>query len=103
MAPKYILSTRYPFLHRYNSDLPRQIEALRRDNEGLRVKLVAVQETKVAAIRQAENLRKEKERLRAKVASLKQKLTQSELKNEQLAARIGELQEAVESLSSRPS
>jgi chromosome segregation ATPase len=103
MIPKFVVGGKYPFVHPYVPDLPKQIEALRKENELLRAKLVAAQEEKGLALQHADRLRKEKERLRAKVASLKQTISVEEQKNQQLVSRIEELLGQVESLSATQS
>jgi predicted RNase H-like nuclease (RuvC/YqgF family) len=89
---KFVLNDKFPFLHRFDTSLPQQVEKLKREAESLRARLVAAQEARIEAEMEAEQLRKEKERVRIKATLLKQELRNAERRHKRLVAKLEELQ-----------
>jgi hypothetical protein len=83
---------------RARQEFGRQIEALRKENDELRERVVAAQHAKSVAIKQSEDLRRQKERLRERLVVLKRESAAQEKVHVRLQTRIHELQQEIDSL-----
>jgi|GEM_PF-5874183 len=79
-------------------DLLRQLDRLRKENERLQQKVLALQQAKDQAETHAEDRRREKEALRTKLASQKKSSDVRETLLAQLGAKITELRVEIEEL-----
>jgi|SRR5579862_7008580 len=82
-------------------ELLRQVDSLRKENDRLQQRLIALQLAKDQAEKHAEDRRREKEVLRAKMNSQKRSSESNELLLEQLGAKITELRAEIDRLKQR--